>query len=140
MRLLWVELRDFRNHAHTRIEPIDDGLIVAVGPNGEGKTNLLEGVCYLFTLASPRVSANTPLVRHGAEAAYARGEVETLGGRVLVEVEIPVKGASRVKVNRLGVHASVTSAGRSGPCSSDPTIWTWSAASRRTAAGSWTKP
>ena len=100
MRLAWVELRDFRNHAHTRIEPVDDGLIVAVGPNGEGKTNLLEGDCYLFTLASPRVSANTPLVRDGAEAAYTRGEVETLGGRVLVEVEIPVKGASRVKVNR----------------------------------------
>ncbi len=103
MRLTWVELRDFRNHAHTRIEPVPDGLIVAVGPNGEGKTNLLEGVCYLFSLASPRVSATAPLVRHGAEAASARGEVETLGGRVLVEVEIPTKGASRVKVNRSAV-------------------------------------
>ncbi|MGZ6544035.1 MAG: DNA replication/repair protein RecF [Actinomycetota bacterium] len=103
MRLAWVELRDFRNHAHTRIEPVPDGLIVAVGPNGEGKTNLLEGVCYLFSLSSPRVSAAGPLVRHGAEAAYARGEVETLDGRVLVEVEIPTKGASRVKVNRSGV-------------------------------------
>jgi len=57
MRLAWVELRDFRNHAYTRIEQVPDGLIVAVGPNGEGKTNLLEGICYLFTLASPRVSA-----------------------------------------------------------------------------------
>ena len=54
MRLAWVELRDFRNHAYTRIEPVPDGLIVAVGPNGEGKTNLLEGICYLFTLSSPR--------------------------------------------------------------------------------------
>ena len=103
MRLAWVELRDFRNHAHTRIESVPDGLIVAVGPNGEGKTNLLEGMCYLFTLASPRVSASGPLVRDGADAAYARGEVETLGGRVLVEVEIPTRGASRVKVNRSAV-------------------------------------
>jgi DNA replication and repair protein RecF len=103
MRLEWVELRDFRNHAHTRIEPVPDGLIVAVGPNGEGKTNLLEGMCYLFTLASPRVSASGPLVREGADAAYTRGEVETLGGRVLVEVEIPTRGASRVKVNRSAV-------------------------------------
>ena len=77
-----------------------DGLIVAVGPNGEGKTNLLEGICYLFTLASPRVSASGPLVRDGAEAAYSRGEVATLDGKVLVEVEVPTKGASRVKVNR----------------------------------------
>ncbi len=100
MRLAWVELRDFRNHAYTRIEPVPDGLIVAVGPNGEGKTNLLEGICYLFTLSSPRVSASGPLVRDGAEAAYSRGEVETLDGKVLVEVEVPTKGASRVKVNR----------------------------------------
>jgi DNA replication and repair protein RecF len=39
-------------------------------------------------------------VRHGREAAYVRGEIETETGRVLVEVEIPVKGASRVQVNR----------------------------------------
>ena len=78
MRLAWVELRDFRNHAYTRIEPVPDGLIVAVGPNGEGKTNLLEGICYLFTLASPRVSASGPLVRDGATAAYSRGEVAIL--------------------------------------------------------------
>jgi DNA replication and repair protein RecF len=103
MRLDWVELRDFRNHAYTRIEPIPDGLIVAVGSNGEGKTNLLEGMCYLLSLTSPRASATGPLVRSGAEAGYARGEVETLDGRVLVEVEIPTKGASRVKVNRSGV-------------------------------------
>jgi DNA replication and repair protein RecF len=100
MRLAWVELRDFRNHAHTRVEPVPDGLIVTVGPNGEGKTNLLEGVCYLFTLASPRVTASGPLVRDTADAAYVRGEVETLNGRVLVEVEVPTRGASRVKVNR----------------------------------------
>ncbi len=103
MRLAWVELRDFRNHAYTRIEPVPDGLIVAVGPNGEGKTNLLEGMCYLFTLASPRVSASGPLVRGGADAAYVRGEVQTNDGLVLVEVEVPTRGVSRVKVNRSSV-------------------------------------
>ncbi|HEV8564860.1 MAG TPA: DNA replication/repair protein RecF [Actinomycetota bacterium] len=100
MRLAWVELRDFRNHAHTQIDPVPDGLTVAVGPNGEGKTNLLEGMYFLFSLASPRVSANMPLVRESAAAAYCRGEVEAAEGRVLVEVEIPSRGASRVKVNR----------------------------------------
>jgi DNA replication and repair protein RecF len=100
MHLDWVELRDFRNHAHTRIEPIPQGLIVAVGPNGEGKTNLMEGMYFLFSLGSPRVSANLPLVREGADAAYARGEVRTRDGKVLVEVEIPQQGASRLQVNR----------------------------------------
>ncbi len=100
MRLMWVELRDFRNHVLTRIDPMPDGLIVAVGPNGEGKTNLLEGMHFLYSLASPRVSTNGPLVRDGAESAYVRGEFETGQGRVLVEIEIPHAGASRVKVDR----------------------------------------
>ncbi|MGB7804728.1 MAG: DNA replication/repair protein RecF [Actinomycetota bacterium] len=100
MRLSWVELRDFRNHELTKLDPMPDGLIVAVGPNGEGKTNLLEGIHFLYALGSPRTSTNSPLVRQGAEAAYARGEFETENGRVLVEVEIPTQGASKVKVNR----------------------------------------
>lgn len=100
MRLLWAELRDFRNHVSTRIDGPPDGLLVAVGDNGQGKTNLLEGVAYLFLLASPRTSSSQPLVRAGSEHAYVRGEVETLGGRVLIEVEIPTSGANRVQVNR----------------------------------------
>jgi DNA replication and repair protein RecF len=100
MRLAWLELRDFRNHAHTEIERMPDGLSVAVGPNGEGKTNLLEGMHVLYALSSPRTSTNEPLVREGAEHAYVRGEFETRDGKMLVEVEIPRKGASRVKLNR----------------------------------------
>src|SRR6266700_785591 len=100
MRLTWVELRDFRNHALTRIDPVPDGLVVAVGPNGEGKTNLLEGMFFLFGFWSPRASVNMPLVREGAEAAYTRGEVMTRDAKVLVEVEIPSQGASKVQINK----------------------------------------
>ncbi len=100
MRLGWIELRDFRNHALTKLDPVPPGLTVAVGPNGEGKTNLMEGMYVLYALGSPRVSTNGALVREGADAAYARGEFETDHGKVLVEVEIPLQGASRVKVNR----------------------------------------
>ena len=100
MRLAWLELRDYRNHAHTSIEAMPDGLTVAVGPNGEGKTNLLEGMQVLYALTSPRTSTNEPLVREGAEHGYVRGEFETRDGKMLVEVEIPRRGASRVKLNR----------------------------------------
>ena len=99
MRLAWVEIRDFRNHATTRVEP-RPALTVAVGPNAQGKTNLLEAVQYLLTLSSPRVSSDEPLVRRGADRAYLRGEVETAAGRALVEVEILPSGANRIQVNR----------------------------------------
>ena len=101
MYLRWVELRDFRNHAHTELDPMPEaGLLVAVGPNGEGKTNLLEGMHFLYALESPRASASEPLVRRGAESGYVRGEFQTLGGKVLVEVEVRARGANKVQVGR----------------------------------------
>jgi DNA replication and repair protein RecF len=100
MRLEWLELRDFRNHRRTHVDRVEDGLTVVVGPNGEGKTNLLEGMFFLYSLRSPRASTNAPLVREGADVAYARGEFAGIEGKTLVEVEIPRKGASRVKLNR----------------------------------------
>jgi DNA replication and repair protein RecF len=103
MRMSWVELRDYRNHAHTRVELGTEGLIVIAGPNGEGKTNLLEAMHLLYALGSPRVSASGPLVREGSESAYVRGEFETRDGRSLVEVEIRRKGANRVQVDRTTV-------------------------------------
>lgn len=99
MRIVWAEIRDFRNHAETRVEP-PPGLAVAVGGNGEGKTNLLEGLYYLLTLSSPRVSSDLPLVRAGATSAYVRGEIDTESGRPLIEVEVRGSGANRIHVNR----------------------------------------
>ena len=96
----WAELRDFRNHAYTRVDDVPESLVTVVGPNGEGKTNLLEGLAFLFFLASPRTSSTEPIVRRGAEAGYARGEVQTRNGRMLVEIEIPGRGANRTQLNR----------------------------------------
>jgi DNA replication and repair protein RecF len=70
-----------------------------VGPNAQGKTNLLEAAHYLMTLGSPRSSADLPLVRAGAERAFVRGEVHTNAGRVLIEVEVRPSGANRIRVN-----------------------------------------
>jgi DNA replication and repair protein RecF len=108
LRLGWVELRDFRNHAETRLDDLGDGVHTFVGANGEGKTNLLEGIAFLFFLQSPRSSSTEPLVRRDADGpAYTRGEVETAGGRVLIEIEIPGQGANRVQVNRSPVRRRV---------------------------------
>ena len=101
MRLRWIEARDFRNHEHTELE-VPQGLVVAVGGNGEGKTNLLEAAYYLLALGSPRVSSDLPLVRRGTPggSAYVRGEVDGLEGRSLIEVEVRGSGANKVQVNR----------------------------------------
>jgi DNA replication and repair protein RecF len=102
VRLVWLEVRDFRNYRETSLE-VPGGVVAAVGPNAQGKTNLLEAAHYLLTLGSPRVAGDQPLVRSGLAGAYLRGEVATAGGRVLVEVEVRASGANRIQVNRSGV-------------------------------------
>jgi DNA replication and repair protein RecF len=99
MRLRWIEVRDFRNHQDTTLE-VPSGLVAVVGPNAQGKTNLLEAMFYMCALESPRVRSDLPLVRSGARSAFLRGEVETAGGRFLVEVEVRGTGQNRVQVNR----------------------------------------
>jgi DNA replication and repair protein RecF len=102
VRLLWIEARDFRNHRETVLE-VPAGLVAVVGPNGQGKTNLLEAMHYLCSLESPRVRSDLPLVRVGAPSAFLRGEVATDTGRHLVEVEVRPSGQNRVQVNRTSV-------------------------------------
>ena len=99
MRLAWIELRDFRNHRETSLE-VPEGLTAMVGPNGHGKTNLLEAMHYLFALESPRVRTDLPLVRVGAPSAFLRGEIHAGSGTFLVEIEVRPSGANRVQVNR----------------------------------------
>src|SRR3989442_799987 len=99
MRLAWIEVRDFRNHRETSLE-VPEGLTAMVGPNGHGKTNLLEAMHYLFALESPRVRTDLPLVRVGARSAFLRGEIHARSGTFLVEIEIRPSGAHRVQVNR----------------------------------------
>ena len=77
---------------------VPEGSITIVGPNGEGKTNLLEGMFFLYALRSPRTSTNARSCARGARSAM-RGDSRALDGRALVEAEIPRKGASRVKLN-----------------------------------------
>jgi DNA replication and repair protein RecF len=70
------------------------------GPNGEGKTNLVEAVGYLATLGSHRVASDAPLVRQGTERAVLRGAVTGAQGSTLVEIELNPGRANRVRLNR----------------------------------------
>ena len=101
MRLERLWLTDFRSYASAELAPAPEGLTVIVGANGQGKTNLLEAVAWLATLASLRGAPNEALVRVGAERAVVRAEGEREGRRLLLEAEVPIRGGRvRVQVNR----------------------------------------
>lgn len=100
MLLRWLEVRDFRLHESAALEP-SEGLTVLRGPNGSGKTSLLEAVGYLATLSSFRGAAGADLVKTGAPAAVLRGEFTAADRRLLVETEVrPGGGRNRTQVNR----------------------------------------
>ncbi|MDQ4069223.1 MAG: DNA replication/repair protein RecF [Actinomycetota bacterium] len=99
MRLRHLWLTDFRNYEFAELA-LPAGLTVVRGSNGEGKTNLLEGLGYLCTLSSFRAVPAEALVRDGATHAFVRGEGERHGRQLLVEAEIAPAGRGRVTVNK----------------------------------------
>lgn len=68
IRLQRLELRHFRNIASLKLALTEPRLLV-VGPNGEGKSNLLEAVELLTCLRSHRCSQDRDLIRHGSEGS-----------------------------------------------------------------------
>src|SRR3954470_11995381 len=97
MHVRQLVLTDFRSYSHADLE-LDAGVTALVGPNGHGKTNLVEAVGYLATLGSHRVSTDLPLVRTGAERAVVRGAVVRDGRDVLVEIEITPGKTNRARL------------------------------------------
>jgi len=107
-----VRLTDFRSHGCTEIVP-DPALTVISGPNGTGKTNLLEAIHVAITGRSHRAAVDSDLVRHGA--GFARVEVEVGGGTVAggASIELVLPGADpppgvrkRLTVNGVARRAS----------------------------------
>lgn len=99
MHVTHLSLADFRSYARVEV-PLDPGVSVFVGANGQGKTNLVEAVGYLASLGSHRVSSDAPLVRMGAERAVIRAAVTQGERQQLVELELNPGRANRARINR----------------------------------------
>lgn len=99
MHVTHLSLADFRSYARVEV-PLDPGVTAFVGPNGQGKTNLVEAVGYLATLASHRVSSDAPLVRMGADRAIIRAAVTQGERSQLIELELNPGKANRARINR----------------------------------------
>jgi DNA replication and repair protein RecF len=95
-----VQLADFRLFHAASLSPVAEGTTVIAGPNGTGKTSVLEALAYLGTRRSFRGAPPEALVRTGSECAVVRADIEHRDGSTLVEAEIVPRGRSRTKVNR----------------------------------------
>jgi DNA replication and repair protein RecF len=94
-----LSLTDFRSYPVAEID-LEPGVTTLIGPNGQGKTNLVEAIGYLATGASHRVASDDPLVRNGADQAVIRASVVRHGRTALLELEVNPGRSNRARVNR----------------------------------------
>jgi DNA replication and repair protein RecF len=93
-------LVDFRSYPQVEVT-LEPGVTSFVGPNGQGKTNLVEAIHYVATHGSHRVASDAPLVRSGATRAVVRTEIHTDADRdLVVEIEINPGKSNRARLNR----------------------------------------
>ncbi|WP_301122177.1 DNA replication/repair protein RecF [Mycolicibacterium fortuitum] len=97
-------LTDYRSWAHVELE-LEPGRTVFVGPNGFGKTNLVEAMWYCATLGSHRVASDAPLIRAGAQRAIVSSIVVNEGRELAVDLEITSGRANKARLNRSPVRS-----------------------------------
>jgi DNA replication and repair protein RecF len=99
---VWIQaltLTDFRSYESLSLE-CEQGVNLFVGPNGQGKTNIVEAIGYLSTLSSHRVAADLPLVRVGTASAVIAARIGEGERSVTLELQINPGKANKVRINR----------------------------------------
>ena len=99
MHISHLSLTNFRSYAELSL-PLEPGITIFVGRNGEGKTNIVEAILYLSFLSSHRVASDQPLVQLGNSSAYIRATTQLPDREVLVELEVNAEKANRARINQ----------------------------------------
>lgn len=92
-----LRLRQFRNFPELDLQLPAQGAAV-IGPNGSGKTNLIEALYYLEIFRSFRGAADDQLVRFGGEAFHIRGRFDDPASGRQLEVTAAYEKRRRRKV------------------------------------------
>jgi DNA replication and repair protein RecF len=97
-----ISLANFRNYETPDVS-FSPGVNLLVGPNGQGKTNLVEAIRYLSTLSSHRVAGYLPLIRH-AKPEIEQAVIRVLANHdsrdALLEVELNRSSPNRARINK----------------------------------------
>lgn len=103
MQVTALELTDFRSYSRLSLA-LEPGVTVFVGPNGQGKTNIVEAIWYLATLSSHRVPHDAALVARGEQSAVIRASFVRAGRALQVDLQITPGRANTARVQGAAVH------------------------------------
>ncbi|MDR0199294.1 MAG: DNA replication/repair protein RecF [Streptococcaceae bacterium] len=94
-----LHLQNVRNYMHLDLE-LHPQLNLFVGPNAQGKTNILEAIYFLATTRSHRTRTEKELIQWGEKSLTITGNVQKSTTTVPLELSLDAKGR-HVKVNHL---------------------------------------
>ena len=94
-----LSLASFRNYKNAEIA-LQPGVNLLVGPNGQGKTNMVEAIRYLSTLSSHRVAGYLPLIKQDEPQAAVRAMASHADRDILIELELNRDSANKARVNK----------------------------------------
>lgn len=103
MQLTALDLTAYRSYARLELA-LGPGVTVFVGPNGQGKTNIVEAVWYLATLSSHRVPHDAALVERGEQTAIIRAAFVRAGRPLQVDLQITPGRSNAVRVQGSPLH------------------------------------
>ncbi len=99
MHIARLRLFAFRSHRDVRLE-LGPGLTVIHGLNGQGKTNLLEGIAVLALTRSPLADSLSECVAWGAPAMRLTSEVQRRDRQVAVDIRCDREGEGQGRLRR----------------------------------------
>ena len=94
-----VRLTNFRNYKTADVE-LSQGVNLLFGPNGQGKTNLVEAINFFAGLGSHRVAGYPPLIKRGEKSSVISIELAHQERELLLEFEINTDLPNRARLNK----------------------------------------
>jgi hypothetical protein len=95
-------LINFRNYDRLELS-FDSNLVLFIGRNGQGKTNILESVFLCSTGRSHRTSRDKELIKWQTEGALVRTGVEKSVGDSKIEIQLRKSDKKRILINAVTI-------------------------------------
>lgn len=100
MKIIDLKLKNYRNCQDLELG-LDSKKVLIIGKNAQGKTNILESICFLSTLKSPRTFNNLELINFGANNCEIIAEIEKTGVQISLDFYYDKEKKREIKVNKL---------------------------------------
>lgn len=99
-----LRLSNYRSWEELDLQ-LSPGITIFSGPNGHGKTNIVEALGYLAHLSSHRVNSDAALVRRGEDIANISATAVNNGRELTAHLAIRARGSNRAHINRAAMNS-----------------------------------